>query len=183
MILKPIRVSILVLLFAGSIAGVAQNSPAGSAPAAQPATPPNAASGQQDAAGAHSTAAPQPSTAAPAKAPDKAAAYYHFMMAHTYEEMVSMYGRSDYANKAIEEYRLAIENDPSSDYLNAGLAEIYAKMGRIRDAVLEAQDILKRDGNNLEARRLLGSIYLRSLGRHAGGHPVAGNPEACHRTV
>ena len=36
--------------------------------------------------------------------------------------------------------------------------------GRIRDAVMEAQDILKRDGNNLEARRLLGRIYLRSLG-------------------
>ena len=79
------------------------------------------------------------------------------MMAHMYEEMVSMYGRSDYANKAIEEYRLAIDNDPSSDYLNAGLAELYAKTGRIRDAVLEAQDILKRDGNNLEARRLLGA--------------------------
>src|SRR6202023_2633586 len=96
----------------------------------------------------------QPTT--PPKQPDKAAAYYHFMMAHMYEEMVSMYGRSDYANKAIEEYRLAIDNDPSSDYLNAGLAELYAKTGRIRDAVLQAQDILKRDGNNLEARRLLG---------------------------
>ena len=80
-----------------------------------------------------------------------------------------MYGRSDYANKAIEEYRLAIENDPSSDYLNAGLAELYAKTGRIRDAVLEAQDILKRDGNNLEARRLLGRIYLRSLGDMQAG--------------
>ena len=80
-----------------------------------------------------------------------------------------MYGRSDYATKAIDEYRLAIENDPSSDYLNAGLAELYAKTGRIRDAVLEAQDILKRDGNNLEARRLLGSIYLRSLGDMQAG--------------
>ncbi len=80
-----------------------------------------------------------------------------------------MYGRSDYANKAIDEYRLAIENDPTSDYLNAGLAELYAKTGRIRDAVLEAQDILKRDGNNLEARRLLGRIYLRSLGDMQAG--------------
>ena len=80
-----------------------------------------------------------------------------------------MYGRADYANKAIDEYRLAIENDPSSDYLNAGLAELYAKTGRIRDAVLEAQDILKRDGNNLEARRLLGRIYLRSLGDMQAG--------------
>ena len=80
-----------------------------------------------------------------------------------------MYGRSDYANKAIDEYRLAIENDPTSDYLNAGLAELYARTGRIRDAVLEAQDILKRDGNNLEARRLLGRIYLRSLGDMQAG--------------
>lgn len=91
------------------------------------------------------------------------------MMAHMYEEMVSMYGRSDYANKAIDEYREAITNDPTSDYLNAGLAELYAKTGRIRDAVLEAQDILKRDGNNLEARRLLGRIYLRSLGDMQAG--------------
>ena len=103
------------------------------------------------------------------KAPDKAAAYYHFAMAHIYEEMVSMYGRADYANKAIEEYRLAIENDPTSDYLNAGLAELYARTGRIKDAVLEAQDILKRDGNNLEAHRLLGRIYLRSLGDMQSG--------------
>ena len=35
--------------------------------------------------------------------------------------------------------------------------------------MLEAQDILKRDGNNLEARRLLGRIYLRSLGDMQAG--------------
>lgn len=80
-----------------------------------------------------------------------------------------MYGRSEYATKAIEEYRLAIENDPSSEFLNAGLAELYAKTGRIRDAVLEAQDIIKRDPNNLEARKLLGRVYLRSLGDSQSG--------------
>src|SRR5262249_38313224 len=95
---------------------------------------------------------------------DQAAAYYHFGLAHMYEEMMAMYGRSEYATKAIEEYRLAIENDPSSEYLNAALAELYAKTGRIRDAVTEAQDIIKRDPNNLEAHKLLGRIYLRSLG-------------------
>jgi predicted Zn-dependent protease len=81
-----------------------------------------------------------------------------------YEEQVAVYGRSELASKAIEEYRLAIEADPSSEYLTSGLAELYAKTGRIRDAVLEAQDILKRDPNNLEAHKLLGRIYLRSLG-------------------
>ncbi len=118
----------------------------------------------EDAAPVATAPADKGEAAAKPAQPDKAAAYYHFMMAHMYEEMVSTYGRADYATKAIEEYRAAIENDPDSDYLNAGLAELYAKTGRIRDAVLEAQDILKRDGNNLEARRLLGRIYLRSLG-------------------
>ncbi len=105
-------------------------------------------------------AAPAP----PAQKVDQAAAYYHFSLAHMYEEMMAMYGRSEYATRAIEEYRLAIENDPSSEYLNASLAELYAKTGRIRDAVTEAQDIIKRDPDNLEAHKLLGRIYLRSLG-------------------
>jgi tetratricopeptide (TPR) repeat protein len=109
--------------------------------------------------------APAPPTGTTSKkAPDRAASYYHYSLAHTYEEMAVLYGRTEYANKAIDEYRLAIENDPNSDFLNAGLAELYAKTGRIRDAVLEAQDILKRDPNNMDARRLLGRIYLRSLG-------------------
>ena len=104
-----------------------------------------------------------PSQTSPRKV-DRAAAYYHYSLAHMYEEQVAVYGRSDLANKAIEEYRQAIEADPTSEYLTSGLAELYAKTGRIRDAVLEAQDILKRDPNNLEAHKLLGRIYLRSLG-------------------
>jgi tetratricopeptide (TPR) repeat protein len=167
MILKNIRVSLLVVLFAGSVAGVAQNPPASSNPSSPSASP---TTGSSDVVAGQDASAPaRTSPAAAQKQPDRAAAYYHFMMAHMYEEMVSTYGRADYANKAIDEYRLAIENDPGSDYLNAGLAELYAKTGRIRDAVLEAQDILKRDGNNLEARRLLGRIYLRSLGDMQAG--------------
>ena len=107
--------------------------------------------------------ASKPAGQAPRKG-DRAAAYYHYSLAHMYEEQVTMYARSDLANKAIEEYRLAIEADPGSEYLTSALAELYAKTGRIRDAVLEAQDILKRDPNNLEAHKLLGRIYLRSLG-------------------
>jgi tetratricopeptide (TPR) repeat protein len=139
--------ALLALLIACSLGIVAQDKPTA------PATP--------DAKPAAASDASNP--------PDKAAAYYHFAMAHIYEEMVAMYGRSEYANKAIDEYRLAIENDPTSDYLNAGLAELYARTGRIKDAVLEAQDILKRDGNNLDAHRLLGRIYLRSLGDMQNG--------------
>jgi tetratricopeptide (TPR) repeat protein len=99
---------------------------------------------------------------------DRAAAYYHYTLAHMYEEMITAYGRSDLATKATEEYRLAIEADPSSGFLTSALAELYVKTGRIADAVKEAQDIIKRDPKNLEARKLLGRIYLRSLGDSPG---------------
>src|SRR5215472_948205 len=108
------------------------------------------------------------SQSAPRKV-DKAAAYYHYTLAHMYEEMVTAYGRSDLAVKATEEYRLAIEADPSSEFLTSALAELYVKTGRIADAVKEAQDIIKRDPKNLEAHKLLGRIYLRSLGDMPGG--------------
>ena len=126
--------------------------------------------GQQTPATSPSASAAKGSTAASPHKADRAAAYYHYTVAHMYEEQVAMYGRSDLANKAIEEYRLAIEADPTSEYLTSGLAELYAKTGRIRDAVLEAQDILKHDPNNLEAHKLLGRIYLRSLGDTQSGN-------------
>lgn len=169
------RISFLALVLAVATTGIGQQQPQAQPPAQQPETKapaPQQKAPAQEGTGEAAAPAPAPSAASEPtsnKTPDKAAAYYHFSMAHMYEEMVSMYGRADYANKAVEEYRLAIENDPTSDYLNAGLAELYAKTGRIRDAVLEAQDILKRDGNNLEARRLLGRIYLRSLGDMQSG--------------
>ena len=110
----------------------------------------------------------KPAQSAPRKF-DRSAAYYHYTLAHMYEEMVTAYGRSDLATKATEEYRLAIEADPSSEFLTSGLAELYVKTGRIADAVREAQDIIKRDPKNLEAHKLLGRIYLRSLGDMPGG--------------
>ncbi len=65
----------------------------------------------------------------------------------------------------MDEYQQAIDADPNSEFLNAGLAELYAKTGRIRDAVTEAQDRLSSATPRiLEARKLLGRIYLRSLG-------------------
>ena len=134
------------------------------------ATLASSAVGQQTPAPASPDASAAPATSAPlVKAPDKAAAYYHYSMAHIYEEQVTAYGNTKAASKAIDEYRLALENDPGSEYLNTGLAELYARTGRIRDAIQEAQDMIKRDPNNLEAHKLLGRIYLRSLGDMQSG--------------
>ncbi len=147
--------SVFVLLVT-STAVLAQQTPA-TAPAPKQPTQPSSPKAEKV------PDAKQPAQSSSRKT-DRAAAYYHYTLAHMYEEQVAVYGRSDLANKAIEEYRQAIDADPTSEYLTAGLAELYAKTGRIRDAVLEAQDIIKRDPNNLEARKLLGRIYLRSLG-------------------
>jgi tetratricopeptide (TPR) repeat protein len=147
------QLSVVTVVLSGSFL-IAQNSLAQNQPA--------------PAADSPTAMAPQP--AAKGKAPDRAAAYYHFALAHMYEEQVATYGRSELANKAIEEYRAAIDADPTSAYLTSGLAELYAKTGRIRDAVVEAQDIIKKNPNNLEARRLLGRIYLRSLGDMQAGN-------------
>jgi len=106
-----------------------------------------------------------PALAAPdASKPDRAQAYYHYMLAHEYEEMAMTSGRPEYATRAIEEYKLALNNDPASKFLNSGLAELYFRTGHVRDAILAAQDQIKKDPNNLDAHKLLGNIYLRSLG-------------------
>src|SRR5262249_39938563 len=85
----------------------------------------------QSSPSSESTPTESKSTQSAPRKVDKAAAYYHYTLAHMYEEMVTAYGRSDLANKSIEEYRLAIEADPSSEFLTSGLAELYVKTGRI----------------------------------------------------
>ena len=105
-------------------------------------------------------------TPAPDKAAsDKAAAYYNFAMAHLYAEQAGQFGnRSEFVNKAVEHYRQALKLDPSASYIFEELTDLYIQTGRIRDAVTEAQDMLKRSPDNLDARRMLGRIYTRMIG-------------------
>jgi tetratricopeptide (TPR) repeat protein len=94
----------------------------------------------------------------------QAEAYFHFSMGHSYEQLFESTARSEYASLAIEHFKKAYELDPTSTVIGERLAEIYAKTQRIRDAVLEAQEVIRRDPDNLPARRLLARIYLRTLG-------------------
>jgi tetratricopeptide (TPR) repeat protein len=107
---------------------------------------------------------PKPAPAPTAGEPDRAAAYYHDGLAHLYEELAVNNGRPDYAAQAIEEYKLALNADPGSPYLEDGLADLYFKLGRIREAVTSAQDQIKKNPNDISAHSLLGKVYLRSLG-------------------
>jgi tetratricopeptide (TPR) repeat protein len=99
------------------------------------------------------------------KSAEKAAAYYNFAMGHLYSELAGAFGnRSDYTNKAIDYYRQAMKLDPSAAFLSEELTDLYIQAGRIKDAVTEAEDLLKQNPNNLDARRLLGRIYARLIG-------------------
>ncbi len=109
-------------------------------------------------AGAQTSAKP-----AVASGPDRSGAYYHYGLAHLYEEMAVNAGRSDYATQAIEEYKLALNADPNSPLLQNGLADLYFRLGRIQDAVNAAKDQVKLNPNDLDAHTLLGQVYVRSL--------------------
>jgi tetratricopeptide (TPR) repeat protein len=107
---------------------------------------------------------PPPSPAAPKKV-DKATAYYHFTLGHLYAELAAAYGsRGDYLSKAIENYRLAMKADPSASFLAEKLSDLYVQAGRYRDAVLDAEEVLKQNPNDVNARRILGRIYTRMIG-------------------
>ncbi len=105
-------------------------------------------------------------TPAPPKPADKqASAYYNFSMGHMYAELAGAYGyRSDYVDKAIEHYRAALEADPGASYVNEELTDLYMQSGKLRDAVTQAEEMLKANPDNLEARRMLGRIYSRLIG-------------------
>lgn len=100
--------------------------------------------------------------------PDRSGAYYHYGLAHLYEEMAVSAGRPDYATQAVEEYKLALSADPQSRMLQDGLADLYFKIGRIREAVSAAQEQVKSTPDDLQAHELLGKVYLRSLGDMQG---------------
>lgn len=106
----------------------------------------------------------QPAAGA-AKTPDKAAAYYHYTLAHIYAELASdpRNGR-DYLNKAIENYKEAIKADPSTPLLTEELSDIYIASGRFREAQSEAEDALKTNPNDVNAHRMLARIFTHQIG-------------------
>src|SRR5438876_3709369 len=110
-----------------------------------------------------------PQTGGIAQAPDHARAYYHYMLARRYKEMYALYNRSEYIEKAISEYQQAMEADADSLFLRTELAELYWRVGRVPEAIREAEDVLKVNPEDTDAHRLLGRIYVRNLGEAQPG--------------
>jgi tetratricopeptide (TPR) repeat protein len=112
--------------------------------------------------------------------PGRADAYYNYTMGHICEQQYENTSRAEYATQAIEFYKKAYALDPKSPVIGERLAEMYWKAQRVHEAVSEAQEILKRDPNDVPTRRLLARIYLRSLGDLNAG---AGQSEISARAI
>src|SRR5450755_3665460 len=131
------------------------------APSPQAAPAPVAQPSNQEASSSSGITQAPSSAAVPS---NRADAYYNFTMGHVYEQQYENTSKAEYATQAIDFYKKAYALDPKSPVIGERLAEMYWKAQRLHDAVAEAQEILKRDPNDVPTRRLLSRIYLRSLG-------------------
>jgi tetratricopeptide (TPR) repeat protein len=110
----------------------------------------------------------------------RADAYYNYTMGHIAEQQYEASSRGEFATQAIEYYKKAYALDPKSPVIGERLAEMYWKAQRVHEAEIEAQSLLKRNPEDAQTRRLLGHIYLRSLG-NAG--EANGQSETVNRAV
>ena len=137
----------------------AQNAPAVTTPAkpaqAKPVLPAPAST---------PAAAKTAPAATPAQAADRSQAYLHVALASIYEDNAVSQGKPENVNRAIEEYKLALNADPNSPELNNALAALYFRVGRAKEAEVTTRGLLKTSPNDIDAHKLLGRIYLRQLG-------------------
>jgi len=122
----------------------------------------------------------KPSPGAGPAVVDHAQAYYHFMLARRYKELAGVYNRSDYVERAVSEYKLAIAADPESLFLRVELAELYWRVGRVGEAVHEAEDVLRSDPDYPDAHRLLARLYWHMLGEDQG---QKANKDFLHKAI
>lgn len=95
----------------------------------------------------------------------KASAYYHYSLGHLYEELAAANNnRTEYINKAIDNYQLTMKEDPTTSFLVQDIAELYRASGRIREAVEQATEAIKRNPDDLTSHRVLARIYTQQIG-------------------
>ena len=98
------------------------------------------------------------------KPDNKAGAYYNFAMGRVYAELAQAYGnKPDYLNKAIQHYQEALKLDPSASLVFEELTDLYIQTNHLRDAITLAEEMLKQSPDNVDARRMLGRIYMKMI--------------------
>src|SRR5262249_21428992 len=91
-------------------------------------------------------------------------AYYHFSKARLLDDQ----GQS---SQAIEEYKKALELDSNNSLIYSEMAESYLRNNRMREAVETAEKAVQVDRDNIEAHKLLSSVYLQIIGRANNQQP------------
>ena len=103
----------------------------------------------------------------PAETPkpdNKAGAYYNFAMGRVYAELAQAYGnKPEYLTKAIQHYREALKLDPGASLVFEELTDLYIQTNHLGDAVTQAEEMLKLNPDNVDARRMLGRIYMKMI--------------------
>ena len=146
--MRYLRFGFVTCLLASGVA-LAQATPPGEK---KPESSPAAVSGDSNATTAES-------------ANGKAAAYYHYSLGHLYAEMAGAFGnRGEYFTKAVDNFRQAMKDDPGATFIAEELSDLYIQSGRLRDAVMEAEELLKQNPNDVNDRRILARIYSRLIG-------------------
>jgi tetratricopeptide (TPR) repeat protein len=118
-----------------------------------------------------------PSQAQTVKTPDpaqpaRAQAYYHAALAHLYAELAAQYGgRGEYITKSIENYKLALAADPDASFLASELADMYMQTGRLRSATSEFEELVRKNPNDLNSRRILARFFTARIRDGQQGRP------------
>jgi len=109
---------------------------------------------------------------APQPQPGRSQAYYHAALAHLYAELAAQYGgRGEYITKAIENYKSALAADPDAAFLASELADMYLQTGRLRTATSEFEELVKKNPNDLNSRRILARFYTARIRDGQQGRP------------
>ncbi len=104
--------------------------------------------------------------------PVRAQAYYHAALAHLYAELAAQYGgRGEYITKSIENYKLALAADPDAAFLASELADMYMQTGRLRSATSEFEELVRKNPNDLNSRRILARFFTARIRDGQQGRP------------
>ena len=94
----------------------------------------------------------------------RAEAYYHFAKARFLDD-------EGQAAQAIDEYKKALELDPNNSLIYSEMAQSYLRNNRLREATDTAAKAISIDADNIEAHKLLTTIYLQAISRATAQQP------------
>jgi Tfp pilus assembly protein PilF len=99
-----------------------------------------------------------------AKANAREEAYYHFSKGRLLDDQGQ-------PAQAVEEYQKALEQDPNNSLIYSEMAASYLRNNRLREAVETAQKAIQADNDNVEAHKLLTTVFLQVIGRANAQQP------------